>query len=244
MDYLKVSGLTKVYGEKSDRKLILKSISFPIDAPFTLAIMGESGAGKTTLLRILAGIDMNYVGRITYGDCKGTVDTIRAEQISYIPQDSALISFLNVYENILVGQICKKTEGTLDEAVKKTAAIFGIDDILDRFPDAISGGERQRCACARAMMKDPDLLLADEPTSSLDKDNTLIVMKKLQEVKNLGKMVVFATHNLRLALKADAIIYLEDGIIKAFIQKSDHTSQEEYKTAVIAKAFLHSGEGA
>ena len=242
MHFLKVTGLTKVYGENDKRKLILKSVSFQVDSPFTLAIMGESGAGKTTLLRILSGIDTNYVGKITYGTCNESLDTIRAEQISYIPQDSDLISFLTVYENILVGQTSKKAKRTLDEEVKKTATIFGIDDILDSFPDAISGGERQRCACARAMMKDPSLLLADEPTSSLDKENSDIVMEKLRELKRVGKMIVFTTHNLSLALNADAIIYLEEGVIKAHLRKSDYASTEEYKTAVIMNAYLGSGD--
>ena len=241
MDFLKVTGLTKVYGEKDKRKLILKSVSFQVDSPFTLAIMGESGAGKTTLLRILSGIDTNYVGKITYGTCNESPDTIRAEQISYIPQDSDLISFLTVYENILIGQTSKKAKRILDEEVKKTAAIFGIDDILDSFPDTISGGERQRCACARAMIKNPSLLLADEPTSSLDKENSDIVMAKLRELKSLGKMIIFTTHNLTLALNADAVIYLEEGIIKTHLRKNDYASLEEYKTAVIRNAFLGSG---
>ncbi|MEG1426224.1 MAG: ABC transporter ATP-binding protein [Oscillospiraceae bacterium] len=198
----------------------LSDVSLKIDNAEMIAVMGESGAGKSTLLHIIGGLLSPSTGKYYYDDklidnIERNLSKFRNNNIGFVFQNLALILHKNIFYNISLPLLYKgKTKKEIEEAVHRIALDFGIEDKLYMYPNVLSGGECQRAAVARAIISNPSIILADEPTSSLDTKNKKFVMDKLVALKNNGKTVIIATHDKEIACLCDRVIYLGKGLIE------------------------------
>ena len=214
---------------------VLKGISFQVHKGEFISIMGSSGCGKTTLLKIIGMLNEPSKGTVLY---KGkniqeiygeNLARIRRTEIAFVFQDYYLMNSLTVKDNIMLPLILN--ENDLKEGIKsvrKIAAEFGISNLLDKYPYELSGGEKQRTAICRAMIENPELILADEPTGNLDSKNSheiLSLFKELNEKE--GVSILMVTHDSKIASYSSKLLYIKDGIIDRTIER-EGLSQKEY----------------
>ena len=219
-NYIKIKNLTKKYDKNKSIK-VLNDISFNFEAGKTYSIMGPSGSGKSTLLNLLSLIDNPTTGSIEINSNKIKLnnkvenDLIRAKKIGIIYQDKNLLSDFTALENVYLPNllISKEKQKSVDLA-KKLIKNVGMSSRINHFPNELSGGENQRIAIARALINNPDIILADEPTGSLDTDNAKLIFKILFNLKNKNRIIIFATHNRYFANMADCKIMMNDGNIQ------------------------------
>jgi len=216
-NYIKIKNLTKKY-EKNKFIKALNDISFNFESGKTYSIMGPSGSGKSTLLNLLSLIDNPTSGSIEINsnkiksNNKVKNDLIRAKKIGIIYQDKNLLSDFTALENVyLPNLLISKEKQKSIELAKKLIKNVGMSSRINHFPNELSGGENQRIAIARALINDPDIILADEPTGSLDSDNAKLIFKILFNLKNKNRIIIFATHNRYFANMADCKIVMNDG---------------------------------
>lgn len=198
----------------------LKNVNLRIEDGEYVAVMGASGSGKSTLLNILGGLDKISQGTYFYNDINvgamnnKELNRFRKEHISFIFQNYALMNFYTVYENtevpLIARGIRKKERKSM---VEKALTDVGIIDLAKKTPSEISGGEKQRCAIARALVADNDIILADEPTGSLDKTNGKNIMDIFDKLKEQHKTIILVTHDEFISGYADRIVRIEDGEI-------------------------------
>ncbi len=219
-NYIKIKNLTKKY-EKNKSLKVLNNISFNFEPGKTYSIMGPSGSGKSTLLNLLSLIDNPSAGSIEISNNKIKSnnkvknDLIRAKKIGIIYQDKNLLSDFTALENVyLPNLLVSKEKQKSIELAKKLIKNVGMSSRINHFPNELSGGENQRIAIARALINNPDIILADEPTGSLDSDNAKLVFKILFNLKNKNRIIIFATHNRYFANMADCKIMMNDGNIQ------------------------------
>ena len=221
-NYIKIKNLTKKY-EKNKTIKVLNDISFNFEPGKTYSITGPSGSGKSTLLNLLSLIDNPTSGTIEINSNKIKLnnkvenDLIRAKKIGIIYQDKNLLSDFTALENVYLPNllVSKEKQKSVDLA-KKLIKNVGMSSRINHFPNELSGGENQRIAIARALINDPDIILADEPTGSLDSDNAKLIFKILFNLKNKNRIIIFATHNRYFANMADCKIMMNDGNIQIF----------------------------
>ncbi len=219
-NYIKIKNLTKRY-EKNKSIKVLNDITFNFEPGKTYSIMGPSGSGKSTLLNLLSLIDNPTAGSIEISNNKiksnNNVknDLIRAKKIGIIYQEKNLLSDFTALENVYLPNllVSKEKQKSIDLA-KKLIKNVGMSSRINHFPNELSGGENQRIAIARALINDPDIILADEPTGSLDSDNAKLIFKILFNLKNKNRIIIFATHNRYFANMADCKIMMNDGNIQ------------------------------
>ena len=219
-NYIKIKNLTKKY-EKNKTIKVLNDISFNFEPGKTYSITGPSGSGKSTLLNLLSLIDNPTTGSIEMNSNKIKLnnkvenDLIRAKKIGIIYQDKNLLSDFTALENVYLPNllVSKEKQKSVDLA-KKLIKNVGMSSRINHFPNELSGGENQRIAIARALINDPDIILADEPTGSLDSDNAKLIFKILFNLKNKNRIIIFATHNRYFANMADCKIMMNDGNIQ------------------------------
>ena len=219
-NYIKIKNLTKKY-EKNKTIKVLNDISFNFEAGKTYSITGPSGSGKSTLLNLLSLIDIPTTGSIEINSNKIKLnnkvenDLIRAKKIGIIYQDKNLLSDFTALENVYLPNllVSKEKQKSVDLA-KKLIKNVGMSSRINHFPNELSGGENQRIAIARALINDPDIILADEPTGSLDSDNAKLIFKILFNLKNKNRIIIFATHNRYFANMADCKIMMNNGNIQ------------------------------
>ena len=219
-NYIKIKNLTKKY-EKNKTIKVLNDISFNFETGKTYSITGPSGSGKSTLLNLLSLIDNPTTGSIEINSNKIKLnnkvenDLIRAKKIGIIYQDKNLLSDFTALENVYLPNllVSKEKQKSVDLA-KKLIKNVGMSSRINHFPNELSGGENQRIAIARALINDPDIILADEPTGSLDSDNAKLIFKILFNLKNKNRIIIFATHNRYFANMADCKIMMNDGNIQ------------------------------
>ena len=216
-NYIKIKNLTKKY-EKNKSIKVLNNISFNFEPGKTYSIMGPSGSGKSTLLNLLSLIDNPTAGSIEISNNKIKSnnkvknDLIRAKKIGIIYQDKNLLSDFTALENVyLPNLLISKEKQNSIELAKKLIKNVGMSSRLNHFPNELSGGENQRIAIARALINNPDIILADEPTGSLDSDNAKLIFKILFNLKNKNRIIIFATHNRYFANMADCKITMNNG---------------------------------
>ena len=216
-NYIKIKNLTKKY-EKNKSIKVLNDITFNFEPGKTYSIMGPSGSGKSTLLNLLSLIDNPTSGSIEINsnkikpNNKVENDLIRAKKIGIIYQDKNLLSDFTALENVyLPNLLISKEKQNSIELAKKLIKNVGMSSRLNHFPNELSGGENQRIAIARALINDPDIILADEPTGSLDTDNAKLIFKILFNLKNKNRIIIFATHNRYFANMADCKITMNNG---------------------------------
>jgi putative ABC transport system ATP-binding protein len=219
VEILKVNNLSKVYGKGDTQIKALDDVSFSVEKGEFVAIVGPSGSGKSTLLHVLGGVDTPSSGQVLVdGTDIGTLDQtklaiFRRRQIGLIYQFYNLIPILNVEENITLPLLLD--ERSLDEArLNEIVATLGLGDRVEHLPNQLSGGQQQRVSIGRALINNPALILADEPTGNLDSANSkeIISLLKLSN-KRYHQTLIIVTHDRDIALQADRIIYFGDGRI-------------------------------
>jgi putative ABC transport system ATP-binding protein len=220
---IEFKNVTKAYGKGEHQFLAADNISFTIDEGEFVVILGPSGAGKSTLLNLLGGMDYATSGEITingkniegYNDDKLT--EYRAENVGFVFQFYNLIPTLTVLENVsLIKSVVKNSLNAAD-----ILSSVGLEDHLAQFPSQLSGGEQQRVSIARAICKNPTMLLCDEPTGALDSETGIVILSLLQKMSHEeNKTVIIVTHNAALAQAANKVIKIKNGKIKDIIINS------------------------
>ncbi len=216
---LQVQNIEKYYGSKNNVTQALNRVSFDVEDGEFLAIMGASGSGKTTLLNCISTIDTISAGKIlldgvSVADLSETeLARFRRERLGFVFQDFNLLDTLTIEENIgLALSLNHRDPGTVQNRVRDIAQKLGITDILPKFPYQVSGGQKQRAACARAMVAGQTLLLADEPTGALDSKaskNLLEIMTVMN--RDMGATILMVTHDAYSASYAKRVLFLKDG---------------------------------
>ena len=219
-NFIKIKNLTKKY-EKNKSIKVLDDISFNFEPGKTYSIMGPSGSGKSTLLNLLSLIDNPTAGSIEINsnkiksNNKVENDLIRAKKIGIIYQDKNLLSDFTALENVYLPNLLISNDRQKSmELAKKLIKKVGMSVRINHFPNELSGGENQRIAIARALINNPDIILADEPTGSLDSDNAKLIFKILFNLINKNRIIIFATHNRYFANMADCKITMNNGNMK------------------------------
>lgn len=213
-ELIKINNLNKEFGKVN----ALNNINLSVYEGEWLAIMGPSGSGKSTLLNILSLMDAPSSGEyILDNENLEQMDeeqkiTLRREKIGLVFQQFHLIPYLNALENVILSQYYHSSVD--EEDAKMVLEKVGLSHRLTHLPSQLSGGEQQRVCIARALINNPELLLADEPTGNLDEANEQIVLQTLQKLKNEGKTIVLITHNPDLAKFADRTLILQHGVLK------------------------------
>ncbi len=214
-----IKDVSKDYESQSGIVPVLKNVSIRINKGEFVGIVGDSGSGKTTLLNLIGGMDCVSSGSITvagdvisdYDDKQRTI--YRRKHVGFIFQDYNLINELTVYENIILPFQLKKKE-CKEELIDKFLVKLKLEEKKNAFPMQLSGGEQQRAAILRALLCEPDIILADEPTGNLDSKNTQMVVGLLRYFsEHMGKTILFITHNMELTKFCSRVIAVKDGKI-------------------------------
>ena len=217
---IRLKNIFKSYGSENVKCNALKGITLTIDTGEYLAIMGPSGSGKTTLLNILGGIDRADSGEYLYDNLKvnemtnAMLHKFRRDYVSFVFQNFELINYYTVFENVEMPLFARRMSASQrKKKVCEALELAGIEALRKKLPIHISGGERQRCAIARALVSDNNLLLADEPTGALDIKTGEGIMRVFDNLKKTGRTIVLITHNPDVAGRADRIVNISDGNI-------------------------------
>lgn len=247
---LSANGLCKSFAHNGGQIHILSHVDLELyEGDFTV-IMGASGSGKSTLLYALSGMDRATAGQVLYGN-ENIVDAgekklaaLRYNDFGFIFQQMHLVSNLSLFENIAVpGYLNKKTTASQVKArAEELLHMMGIAHIKSHLPSQVSGGEQQRCAIARAVINSPRLLFADEPTGALNRKNTIEVLNLLTELNHSGQSILMVTHDIRAALRASRLLYLEDGKIVGELPLPDYNPEEEKSREAQVNAWLSAME--
>ena len=220
-EVLKLEHIQKYYGSKGNVTKAIQDISFSVQEGEFVGIMGASGSGKTTLLNCISTIDTVSAGHIYLNGTDVTEITekqiarFRRENLGFVFQDFNLLDTLTISENIALAlTINRVPAGEIDGRVREIAGKLNITDILDKYPYQVSGGQKQRCACARAIINQPKLILADEPTGALDSHSSQMLLSAIQSInETLGATILMVTHVAFSASYANRILFLRDGTI-------------------------------
>ncbi|MDO4313953.1 MAG: ABC transporter ATP-binding protein [Eubacteriales bacterium] len=215
--FLEIKGIEKHFGEGESRVEVLKGIDMSIEKGEICVLLGPSGSGKSTLLNILGGIDNSDQGYISINGEKTAemsdkeLTLYRRKHLGYVFQMYNLIPNLNIRENIEVGAYLSDRSLDVDDLMKT----LGLYEHRHKLPNQLSGGQQQRTAIGRAIVKNPDILLCDEPTGALDYNTSKEILKLIEDVnKKYGNTVVMVTHNTAIQYMADRVIKLRDGMVR------------------------------
>ena len=227
MELLKIQQIEKYYGNRSSLTKAIDDISFSVNEGEFVAIMGASGSGKTTLLNCISTIDRVTSGHIYLENTDITklkgreLNKFRREKLGFIFQDFSLLDTLTAYENIsLALSIQKLSAKKIDEAVKNVAAQLDITDVLQKYPYQMSGGQKQRVASARAIVTDPKIVLADEPTGALDSRSAKMLLERFGYLNSEhNATIMMVTHDAFTASYASRVLFIKDGRIFSEISR-------------------------
>ncbi len=242
MRLLEVKNVDKYYAAGEMVVQVLKDVSFDISENEFTAIMGPSGSGKTTLLNLISTIDTVSAGNIYINGMDITdedeekLSEFRANNLGFIFQDYNLLDILTVRENIELAISIKGDSPVV--SIEEIAKILGIDHILDKYPNHISGGEKQRCAFARGFINNPALILADEPTGSLDSNSSKAILKSMEKLKQRGATILVVTHDAFVSAWCDRVLFLRDGMIWKDMYKNEMTNREFYNKIIESMSVL------
>ncbi|MDM0491103.1 ABC transporter ATP-binding protein [Clostridium perfringens] len=246
---LSVENIEKYYGNKDNITKAIENINFKVDKGEFVGIMGPSGSGKTTLLNCISTIDNVTTGSIVINGKDITklkakeLEKFRRDELGFIFQDFNLLDTLTAYENIALAlTIQGKKPKDIDALIKKVAKSLGIDGILNKFPYQISGGQKQRVASARAIVTNPSLILADEPTGALDSKSARMLLDSFESLnKDLEATILMVTHDAFTASYAHRILFIKDGkIFNELVRGTD--SRKEFFDRIIEVITLLGGD--
>ena len=243
---LEVKNIEKYYGSKSNLTKAIDNISFNIGTGEFIGIMGASGSGKTTLLNCISTIDRVTAGKIVIDGIDVTklkgnkLNKFRREDLGFIFQDFNLLDTLTAYENIALALTIQKVNSNeIDKRVKEIAEKLGIKEILNKYPYQISGGQKQRVASARAIITNPKIILADEPTGALDSKSARQLLERFNYLnKNMNATLLVVTHDAFSASYANRIIFIRDGKIFNEIVKGEDTRKQFFEKIIEVQTLL------
>lgn len=250
MAILEVNGLRKTYTSKLGNTKVeaLKGVNFTVESGEYVAIMGESGSGKSTLLNILAALDTKTGGTVILdGQDLSSIKeqdlaSFRRNNLGFVFQEFNLLDHFTLKDNILLplvlsGKNIKEMEAKLSEITKS----LHIEDLLNKYPYEVSGGQKQRAAAARALITNPKLILADEPTGALDSKSSDELLQVFSQMNKNGQTILMVTHSINAAAHANRILFIRDGVVFHQIFRGDVTNEELYQKISDALTLIRKG---
>ena len=253
MEILKVTNLKKTYTARFGGQQVhaLKGITFSVESGEYVAVMGESGSGKTTLLNILAALDKPSVGHVELDGVsleavkENKLAEFRRENLGFVFQEFNLLDTFSLKDNILLPLVLGgKSTDEMNKKLSVIAQKLGIERILNNFPYEVSGGQKQRAAAARALITDPKLILADEPTGALDSGSASDMLKVFSDINKSGQTILMVTHSVDAASHANRVLFIRDGVLFHQIYRGDCTNEEMYKKIADTLTMLRTGRSA
>ena len=243
---LSVEKIEKYYGNKDNVTKAIDNISFKVDEGEFVGIMGPSGSGKTTLLNCISTIDNVTAGKIIINNSDITrlkskeLDKFRQNELGFIFQDFNLLDTLTAYENIALALTIKGEKSSeIDEKIKSVAKYLEIGEVLDKYPYQMSGGQKQRVASARAIVTNPSLVLADEPTGALDSKSARLLLERFESLnKDLNTTILMVTHDSFTASYAHRILFIKDGKIFSELIRGNDTRKEFFNKIIEVISLL------
>lgn len=247
---LEVINAEKYYGEKENLTKALDDVSFKVNEGEFVGIMGASGSGKTTLLNCISTIDRLSAGKVMLNgenvcELKGKkLDIFRRDILGFIFQDFNLLDTMTAYENIALALSIQNVKAAaIDERIKAVSETLGITEVLSKYPYQMSGGQKQRVAAARAVITNPKLVLADEPTGALDSKASKALMESLSKLNtSLNSTILMVTHDAFSASYASRIIFIKDGKIFNEVYKNEDESRKDFFNRIIDVTAVLGGD--
>lgn len=249
MRILEVNSLKKVYATRFGGKVeALRNVSFCVEQGEYVAIMGESGSGKTTLLNILAALDKPTGGIVSLDGQdlskikESSVAAFRRDNLGFVFQDFNLLDTFSLEDNIYLPLVLAgKKHAEMQKRLQPIAAQLGISELLKKFPYEVSGGQKQRAAIARALITNPRLILADEPTGALDSKATDEVLQLFSTINRMGQTILMVTHSVKAASHAGRVLFIKDGEVFHQIYRGSSTNEELYQKISDTLTLLATG---
>lgn len=252
MSILEVRGLQKIYTTRfgGNKVEALKNVTFSVEEGEYVAIMGESGSGKTTLLNILAALDKPTGGTVLLDGKditrikESAIAAFRRDNLGFVFQDFNLLDTFSLEDNIYLPlALAQKTYQEMARRLKPVAVELGITDILRKYPYEVSGGQKQRAAVARALITNPKLILADEPTGALDSKSTDELLRLFSQVNRGGQTILMVTHSVKAASHASRVLFIKDGEVFHQIYRGQCSDQELYQKISDTLTMVATGGG-
>lgn len=238
MPILEVNNLRKIYTTRlgANRVEALKNVSFSVEEGEYVAVMGESGSGKTTLLNILAALDKPTSGEVKLGGRnidevkEADITRFRRENLGFVFQDFNLLDTFNIRDNIFLPLVLSGKGFTeMQRRLVPIAKKLNITDILNKYPYEVSGGQKQRAAVARAVITNPQLILADEPTGALDSKAADNLLELFSALNNEGQTILMVTHSVKAASHAKRVLFIKDGAVFHQIYRANMSGEQLYQ---------------
>ena len=253
MAILEVNNVKKIYATRfgSNKVQALSDVSFSVEEGEYVAVMGESGSGKTTLLNIIAALDKPTDGEVylngrRFSDIKeAEIAKFRREHLGFVFQEFNLLDNFSIKDNILLPLVLAgKQYHEMDKRLTPVARKLGISEILSKYPYEVSGGQKQRAAVARAIITDPQLILADEPTGALDSKASDELLSLFSSINNDGQTIIMVTHSVKAASNAGRVLFIKDGRVFHQIYRGASSNEQMYQKisdtlTVLAKGGEH-----
>ena len=250
MQILTVSGLQKTYTTRfgGSKVQALKNVNFTVESGEYVAIMGESGSGKTTLLNILAALDKPTGGTVLLGGKnlseipEETAAAFRRDNLGFVFQDFSLLDTFSLEDNICLPLVLAgKSRTEMRDRLAPLARDLGIEPLLKKYPYEVSGGQKQRAAVARALITNPRIILADEPTGALDSKSTDELLSLFEQINKKGQTILMVTHSVKAASRAQRILFIKDGEVFHQIYRGECSDQQLYQKISDTLTILASG---
>lgn len=247
-ELIRVEDIEKYYGTKDNLTKALDRLSFQVDRGEFVGIMGASGSGKTTLLNVMATIDRVTSGHIWYG--REDITALKEEQkadfrknnLGFVFQDFNLLDTFSLEDNIYLPLVLSgKQPGEMKQRLVPLAAQLGIAHLLKKYPYEVSGGQKQRAAVARALITNPRLILADEPTGALDSKATDELLRLFGDINAQGQTILMVTHSVKAASHAGRVLFIKDGELFHQIYRGESTENQFYQKISDALTLLTTG---
>lgn len=235
---LEVKNIEKIYTTRfgGNQVRALSNVSFSVEDGEYVAIMGESGSGKTTLLNILAALDKPTKGEVILGGKslakvkEKELSAFRRNNLGFVFQDFNLLDTFSLRDNIFLPLVLSgRGYREMEEKLEPLAKMLGIEKLMDKFPYEVSGGQKQRAAVARAVITDPELILADEPTGALDSKSADSLLKIFSELNASGQTILMVTHSVKAASNAGRVLFIRDGEVFHQLYRGNSTNEEMYR---------------
>ena len=250
MSLLEAKNIRKVYKTRFGGASVeaLKNVSFTVEKGEYVAIMGESGSGKTTLLNIIASLDRATEGTVILDGMDLSrvkdkdVTKFRRDNLGYVFQEFNLLDTFSLEDNIYLPLVLAgKKHAEMKERLDNIAVTLGIADLLKKYPYEVSGGQKQRAAVARALITNPKMILADEPTGALDSKSSDELLSLFKKVNQMGQTILMVTHSTKAASNASRVLFIKDGMIFHQIYKGQATDQQMYQSISDTLTLLAQG---